>query len=96
LIIAVKSALQLVVKGRGKYSDLNNHLSSMIELFLILREKFFIAPNDDDEIASLMCKEWNLYSFLESLIQALLPIKSFGGNNKQFSKEIAVSFKQIR
>ena len=67
----------------------------MIELFLNLREKCFVVPNDD-EIASLMQQNWNLYAFIESLIQALLPIKSFGGINKQFSEEITVSFKQIR
>ena len=94
LVITVKSALQLVVKGREKYSDLNNHLCSMIELFLILREKFFVVH--DDEATSLIHKEWNLYSFIQELIQALLPEKSFGGSRKQFSKEIMVSYKLIK
>ena len=88
LIIAVKSALQLVVKGRERYSDLNDHLCSMAELFLILREKCFVA---DDEINHLMPTEWHLYIFIQELIQGLLPKKSFGGYRKQFSKEIIVS-----
>ena len=91
LVITVKSALQLVVKGREKYSNLNDHLCSMIELFLILREKCFIA-DDDEEITSLMHKEWHLNPFIQELIQALLPRKSFGGFKKQFSKEIMVSY----
>jgi len=90
LIIAVKSALQLVVKGREKYSELNDHLCSMIELFLILREKCYLADGDDDEITLLMYKEWHLYKFIEELIQALLPKKSFGGSRKNFTKEISV------
>lgn len=93
LVIAVKSALQLVVKGREKYSNLNDHLCSMIELFLILREKCFVAAAGDDandEITSLIHKEWHLNPFIEELIQALLPKKSFGGSRKQFSKEIMV------
>ena len=103
LVIAVKSALQLVVKGREKYSNLNDHLCSMIELFLTLREKCFIAVaaaaaaadddnDDDDEITSLLHKEWHLNPFIQELIQALLPRKSFGGFKKQFSKEIKVSY----
>ena len=88
LIIAVKSALQLVVKGREKYSDLNDHLRSIIELFLILREKCFVAY--DDKATSLIHKEWHLNPFIQELIQALLPKKSFGGFRKQFFKEIMV------
>ena len=91
LIITVKSALQLVVKGREKYSDLNAHLYSMIELFLILREKCFV--DHDEKMTSLMNKEWHLYAFIQELIQALLPRKSFGGFRKQFSKEIIVSYR---
>lgn len=91
LMIAVKSALQLVIRGREKYSDLSDHLCSMIELFLILREKCFVA-DDDHEITSLMHKEWHLYAFIQELIQALLPKKTFGGYKKQFSKEIIVGY----
>ena len=89
LIIAVKSALQLVVKGREKYSDLNDRLCSMIELFLILREKCA----HDDKATSLIHKEWHLNPFIQELIQALLPKKSFGGFRKQFSKEIMVRYR---
>ena len=91
LMIAVKSALQLVKRGREKYSDLNDHLFSMIELFLILREKCFVA-NDDREITSLIHKEWHLHVFIQELIQALLPPKTFGGYKKQFSKETTVGY----
>ena len=89
MIIAVKSALMLVVRGRQTYSGLNDHLCSMIELFLILREKCFVIT--DEKIASLLHTEWDLYVFLQELIQALLPQKSFGGYNNDFSKEIMVS-----
>ena len=61
----------------------------MIELFLILREKCFVI--NDENIASLLHTEWDLYAFLQQLIQALLPRKSFGGYNNNFSKEIMVS-----
>ena len=93
LLIAVKSALQLVVKGREKYSELNDHLYSMVELFLILREKCFVA--DDEKITALMHKEWHLYAFIQELIQALLPQKSFGGSGKQFTKEIMVCYRNV-
>ena len=89
LMIATKSALQLVIKGRVKFSNLSDHLCTMIELFLILREKCFVP--DDNEFTALIHKQWHLYSFIQELIQALLPKKTFGGVKKQFSKEIAVS-----
>ena len=91
LIIAVKSTLQLVVKGREKYSDLNAHLCSMTELYLILRDKCYFV--NDTEMSSLMCKEWNLLAFIQELIQALLPKKSFGGSKQQFTKEIMVKYR---
>ena len=90
LIIAVKSALQLVVKGREKYFDLNVHFCNMIELFLTLREKCFVSYASDDEITSLIHKEWQLHDFIQELIQALLPQKTFGGYRNQFLKEIKV------
>ena len=83
--------MQLVIKGREKFSDLNDHLYSMIELFLILREKCF--ADRDEEMTSLMHKEWYLYAFIQELIQALLPEKSFGGDKQQFPKEIMVSYR---
>ena len=88
-MIAAKGALQLVKKGREKFSDLNDHLFNMIELFLILREKCFIS--DDDKFTALIHEQWHLYRFVQELIQALLPQKTFGGSTKQFSKEITVS-----
>ena len=90
-MIATKSALQLVIKGREKFSDLSDHLCNMIKLFLILREKCFIL--DDDEFNALIHKQWQLYPFIQELIQALLPKKTFGGFKKDFSKEIIVSGK---
>ena len=90
LIIAVKSALQLVVKGREKYFDLNIHFCSMIELFLTLHEKCFVSYASDDEVTSLIHKEWHLHVFIQELIQALLPKKTFGGYRNQFLKEIKV------
>ena len=88
-MIAAKSALQLVIKGREKFFDLSDHLFNMIELFLILREKCYIS--DDDKFIALINEQWHLYRFVQELIQALLPQKTFGGSTKLFSKEITVS-----
>ena len=90
-MIATKNALQLVIKGRANFSDLSDHLCNMIELFLTLREKCFILH--DDEFNALIHKQWQLYPFIQELIQALLPKKTFGGFKKDFSKEIMVSDK---
>ena len=65
----------------------------MIELFLILRKNCFVA--DDEEITSLLSKEWNLHVFIQELIQALLPRKCFGGYNNEFSKEIMVNISLV-
>ena len=92
--IATKSALQLVITGRVKYLDLSDHLCNMIELFLILREKCFIP--DDDEFTALIQEKWCLYPFIQELIQALLPRKTFGGFRKEFYKEIIVSGKSVK
>ena len=90
LVMAIKSAKKLVVKGRGTYGydNLKNHLCCMIELFLLLRGKLYIV--NDEEIESLMLNDWNLYTFIQEFIQALMPSKAFGGYQKQYHKEIKV------
>ena len=88
--MAVKSALYLVIKGREVYHDLKNHLYFMVELFLLLRGKLHTVI-DDEEIQSLMLKEWELSAFIQELIQALMPLKEFGGYRKNYQKEIEVS-----
>ena len=82
LIMAVKNALKLVVKGRGAcfYHYLNDSLCCMIELFLLLREKF--SAVDDQEIESLMLDDWSLLTFVRELIQALISSKKFGDYGK--------------
>ena len=90
--MAVKSALCLVIKGRGLYhDDLKNHLYCLVELFLLLRGKLHIHSIDDEEIQSLMLNEWNLSAFIQELIQALMPSKEFGGYRKHYRQEIEAS-----
>ena len=60
----------------------------MIELFLLLRGKLFIT--DDEEIESLMQDDWDLFTFIRELIQALMSSKAFGGYYKNYHKEIEV------
>ena len=88
LIMAVKSALRLVVRGREICQYQKHHLYCIIELFLLLRGKLFAI--DDQEIQSLMLNEWELYSFIQGIIQALMPLKTFGGYQKNYYKEIEV------
>ena len=84
------STLQLVKRGREKYDDLNKQLFSMVELYLLLREKIAIAV-EDDEIFSLVHNKWNLQGFVQELIQALMPLREFGGYLHKYSKEIMVN-----
>lgn len=88
--MAVKSALKLVIKGRGIHPNYNlkKHIYSMIELFLLLRGKLFGV--DDKEIRSLMINEWDLHVFIQELIQALMPTTTFGGYQKSYHEEIEV------
>ena len=80
--MAVKNALRLVVKGRGAcfYYHLNDNLCSMVELFLLLREK--LSTVDDQEVESLMFNDWSLLTFVRELIQALISSKKFGDYGK--------------
>ena len=88
--MAVRSALCLVIKGRGVYREnLKNHLYCMVKLFLLLRGK--LHSIDDEEIQSLMLKEWDLIAFIEEFIQTLMPVKEFGGYRKNYQKEIEAS-----
>ena len=82
LIMAVKNAYKLVVKGREAcfYYYLNDNLCCMIELFLLLREK--LSAVDDQEIKSLMSDDWSLLKFVRELIQALISSKKFGDYGK--------------
>ena len=75
--MAVKSALKLVVRGRGLgYYHLNIRLSRMVELFLLLRGK--LSATDDHEIEILMLTDWDLCTFVKELIQAIISSKRFG------------------
>ena len=77
LIMAVKGALKLVIKGRGLcYYYLNVRLCRMVELFLMLRGK--LSAIDDQEIQSLMLNDWDLYTFVKELIQAIISSIKFG------------------
>ena len=87
--MAVKSALYLVIRGREVYHDyVKNHLYCMVELFLLIRGKLFDV--DDQEIRSLLFNDWNLSAFIEQFIQAIMPLKEFGGYRKDYQKEIQV------
>jgi len=89
LIATVDSALQLVIRGRLKYGDLNKQLCSMVELYLLLLEKIATAV-EDDEIFFLIHNKWNLQGFVQELIQALMPQQKFGGYQHNYSKEMSV------
>ena len=81
LIMAVKSALKLVKKGRQHcYGFLNVRLNRMVELFLLLRGK--LPATDDQEIKLLMDNDWELYMFVKELIQAIIPSIKFGAYGK--------------
>ena len=88
--MAVNSALRLVIKGREMYhNDLKDHFYCMVELFLLLRGKLYAI--DDQKIQSLMLNEWDLSAFIQELIQALMPLKEFGGYQRNYQKEIEAS-----
>ena len=88
LIMAVESALKLVVKGREVYYYyLNDCLCRMVELFLLLRGK--LVAVDDKEIQSSMLYDWDLSMFVKKLIQALISSKKFGAYDK-YNEEIKV------
>jgi len=91
MIMAVRNALKLVVRGREVYHHdiLKNHLCCMIELFLLLRGKLFYI--DDQEIQSFIINEWDLCVFIQELILSLMPLKTFGGVENNYHKEVEVS-----
>ena len=92
--MAVKTALKLVVKGRGVYYYyLNDCLCKIVELFLLLRGK--LVAIDDQEIQSLMLNNWDLLIFVRELIQALISSKKFGAYDK-CKEEIKVHKNQLK
>ena len=84
--MAAKSALKLVIKGRGFcHYHLNDRLCYMVELFLVLCGK--LTAIDDEEIKILMSKDCNLLVFVREFIQAIIPSKdkfwAYGKNNEE-------------
>lgn len=81
LIMVVKNALKLVIKGREMCNyELNDRVCCMVELFLLLRGK--LATIEDHEIQNLVHNDWNLLVFVKELIQAIIPSKKFGASGK--------------
>ena len=86
--MAVKNALKLIVAERQAcYYHLNDRLCHMVQLFLLLREKFFGV--NDQEILLLLVNDWDLMVFVKELIQAIISSKTFGAD-RRYNEEIKV------